>query len=94
MRMLLLLCVFAAFTRSARADDLARSQPMPYVACLTTVQQLIDGTQFSRLLTTRDVQVVKIEFGDKNLVVTCDRPQETMSVRVRWEPSRSERAGH
>jgi len=84
MRILLFLCVFAAFARAARADDLiARSQPMPYGECLATIQELTHGTQFSRLLTTGAVQIVRIESGDKSLVVTCDRPQETMSVRAR-----------
>ena len=76
MRMLLLLCVFAAFARTARSDDdVARSQPMRYGECVATIQELTHGTQFSRLLTTGDVQMVRIESGDKNLVVTCDRPQ-------------------
>ena len=55
---------------------------MPYLTCLATVQQLTHGTHFSRLLTTGDVHVVKIEAGQKNLVVTCDRSQETMTIKV------------
>ena len=82
MRMLLLLCVFAAFARATRADEAARSQPMPYLTCLATLQQLTHGARFSRLLTTGSVQVVKIEATGKDLVVTCDRPHETMTVKV------------
>jgi hypothetical protein len=80
--MLLLLCVFAAFARATRADEAVQSQPMPYLKCLSTVQQLTHGTRFARLLTTGDVHVIKIETGQKNLVITCDRTLEKMTVKV------------
>ena len=66
----------------ARSDqDPARSQPMSYTACLATVEQIVHGTRFSRLLSTRDVQVVRIETETGNLLITCDRLEAKMIVR-------------
>jgi hypothetical protein len=82
MRFGLILVPAALIATAARSDQgPARSQPMSYTACLATLQQIVQGARFSRLLSTRDVQVVRIETEDGNLLITCDRLEAKMIVR-------------
>jgi hypothetical protein len=82
MRFGLILVPAAVIATAGRADQgPARSQAMSYTACLATVEQIVQGTRFSRLLSTRDVQVVRIETETGNLLITCDRPEAKMIVR-------------
>ena len=82
MRSGLILAPAILIASGVRADqDPSRSQAMPYTACLATVEQIVHGTRFSRLLATRDVQVVRIETENGNLLITCDRLEAKMIVR-------------
>jgi hypothetical protein len=54
---------------------------MSYTACLATVEQIVHGARFSRLLSTRDVQVVRVETETGDLLITCDRPEAKMIIR-------------
>jgi hypothetical protein len=54
---------------------------MSYTACLATVKQIVHGARFSRLLSTRDVQVVRVETETGDLLITCDRLEAKMTIR-------------
>ena len=82
MRLALIVVPAALIATAARSDQgPARSQAMSYTACLATVEQIVQGTRFSRLLSTRDVQVVRVETEAGNLLITCDRLEAKMTVR-------------
>jgi len=78
-----LILVPAALIATAAQSDQgpARSQAMSYTACLATVEQIVQGARFSRLLSTRDVQVVRVETETGNLLIYCDRLEAKMIVR-------------
>jgi hypothetical protein len=78
----LILIPVALLATAARADQgSVRSRAMSYTACLAAMEQIVQGTRFSRLLTTRDVRVVRIETEAGTLLITCDRLEARMTVR-------------
>jgi hypothetical protein len=82
MRSALVLCSAVWVVGAARAEKLLQTQPMAFSTCVATIQELTHSATYSRLLSTTDIQMVRIEKDQKAFVITCDRAQARMVVRT------------